>query len=117
MIGVASVFISCVLFIHMGLGDAISETLKIDFVLLRCVKCLTFWSMLAYTIVFTSITWTACIAIAFLASYAALWADLVLSKVAAIYDEKYNKILDSEGNNDKHGNLGQNTETEEKNRL
>lgn len=117
MLGIASVFVSCVLFIHMGLGDAISEKLDIDFILLKCVKCITFWSTLAYAILFTKITWTACIAIAFLASYAALWADLVLSKVASIYDEKYNEILDSERDNDKHGGYGQKSETEEKNRL
>lgn len=96
MLGMVSIFVSCVLFIHMGLGEAICETLHIDFIIFKCVKCMTFWTMLIFSLIFTKITWSACIAVSFLASYAALWADLALSKIAKIYDNEYEKILDSE---------------------
>lgn len=96
MLGMVSIFISCVLFIHMGLGEAICDTLHIDFILFRCVKCLTFWSMLIFSVIFTELQWPVCIAVSFLASYAALWTDLALSKIAKIYDNEYEKILDSE---------------------
>ena len=42
MWGIVCLFISSVLFIHLGMGEAIEKVLRIRFILLRCAKCLTF---------------------------------------------------------------------------
>lgn len=94
MWGIGCIFISCVLFIHLGLGEAIERTLRVRFVLLRCVKCLTFWSMLVYSLVH-SLPLEYALCLSFVSAYAALWADIPLAKLAALY-EKLNKDLDAE---------------------
>ena len=94
MWGIGCVFVSCVLFIHLGLGEAIERTLRIRFVLLRCVKCLTFWSMLVYSLIHSSPLENA-LCLSFVSAYAALWADIPLAKLANLY-EKLDKDLDAE---------------------
>lgn len=94
MWGIGCVFVSCVLFIHLGLGEAIERTLRVRFVLLRCVKCLTFWSMLAYSLVH-SLPLEYALCLSFVSAYASLWADIPLAKFANLY-EKLNKDLDAE---------------------
>lgn len=89
MSGVGLIFLSCCLFIHLGLGKAICKTLRIRFVLFKCSKCLTFWSMIAYTLLFTSFSWESCLAISFTASYLSLWMELGLNKLANVYEKHY----------------------------
>lgn len=94
MVGIACTFISCVLFIHLGLGDAINKVIRTEFVLFRCVKCMTFWSVLGYSLlVELPFTHSACIA--FVCSYLSLWAELALGKLADKY-EKLSKNVDAE---------------------
>lgn len=87
MWGIACVFISSVLFIHLGLGETIGRLLRTDFVLLRCVKCLTFWCVLGYSLLCVSIPAEASVCIAFMCAYAALWAELLLGKLANAYEK------------------------------
>ena len=87
MWGIACVFISSVLFIHLGLGETIGRLLRTDFVLLRCVKCLTFWCVLGYSLLCVSIPAEAVVCIAFVCAYAALWAELLLGKLANAYEK------------------------------
>ena len=94
MWGIGCVFVSCVLFIHLGLGEAIERTLRVRFVLLRCVKCSTFWSMLVYSLIH-SFPLENALCLSFVSAYAALWADIPLAKLANLY-EKLNKDLDAE---------------------
>ena len=94
MWGIGCVFISCVLFIHLGLGEAIERTLRVRFVLLRCVKCLTFWSTLAYSLIH-SLPLESALCLSFVSAYASLWADIPLAKLANLY-EKLNKDMDAE---------------------
>lgn len=94
MIGIACTFVSCVLFIHLGLGEAISKATRIDFILFRCVKCLTFWSVLGYSF-YIHLPWVYAVCVAFVCSYLSLWAELGLGKLADQY-EKYSKSLDAE---------------------
>lgn len=94
MWGIGCIFISCVFFIHLGLGEAVECTLKVRFVLLRCVKCLTFWSMLAYSLIHSlSLEYALCLS--FVSAYAALWAEIPLAKLANFY-EKLSKDMDAE---------------------
>lgn len=92
MSGVGLIFLSCCLFIHLGLGQAICKVLKMKFVLFKCVKCCTFWCILAYTLFFTDYRWELCLAISFLSSYLALWFDLALAKLSKVYEKLYEQI-------------------------
>ena len=90
MWGIAKIVFTSVMFIHLGLGDTINNVLRIDFVLFRCVKCLTFWLTLCYALCFINVGILNGVALAFASSYAALWIDLSMSKLAVIY-EKWSK--------------------------
>lgn len=94
MWGIGCIFISCVLFIHLGLGETIERTLHVRFVLLRCVKCLTFWSVLAYSLIH-SLSVEVALCAAFVSAYAALWVDIPLTKLATLYEKLY-KGMDAE---------------------
>lgn len=89
MAGIALVWFSAVMFIHMGLGEAVERTLRIRFVLLHCMKCFTFWTTLGYSLLITELPCEAAIALSFTLSYAALWADLALAKLSIIYEDLY----------------------------
>jgi len=100
MLGIACIFVSCSLFIHLGLGDTMNKVLRMNFVLFRCVKCLTFWSVLCYSLFILNVEQSVCVA--FVLSYASLWVELLLSILTIRY-EKWYKGLDaeeSEGGND-----------------
>ena len=104
MIGVVLVSFCCLMFIHLGLGDTISRILHFDFVLFRCVKCLTFWTVLGYTLFIVELPFLGSLASAFAMSYVSLWADLGLAIMAYKYDNWYEeeseKHMDSEEDKD-----------------
>lgn len=87
MTGVALIFVSSVLFIHLGLGEAVMSFLGYEFVLLRCSKCLSFWCVFGYSFLFTDIKGEMCLAVAFGASYLSLWLMLLLDKLAELYEK------------------------------
>lgn len=92
---IALVLVSCCLFIHLGMGETISKVLHTDFILLRCVKCLTFWTVLGYSLLCLTLPTVTAICVAFLCAYAALWIDLLLGKMAKRYEE-LGKDVDAE---------------------
>lgn len=92
MWGVVFVVISCCLFIHLGMGETISRLLHVQFVLLHCVKCLTFWCVLGYSLLCLTLPIEGSICMAFLSAYIALWIDLVLAKLAEKYEEFYKSV-------------------------
>lgn len=98
MFGIVCTFISSVLFIHLGLGDAISRVTRIKFVLFRCVKCLTFWSVLGYSL-FIELPLVYSVCIAFVCSYLSLWAELFLGKLADRYEELSENVDAEESKN------------------
>ena len=69
--------------------------MHIRFVLFRCVKCLTFWVITGYSLLFTSLPIEVSLCIGFICAYMALWSDIVLGYLANIY-EKLSKSLESE---------------------
>lgn len=93
--GVLGVLISCCLFIHLGLGQTICRMMRREIVILNCVKCLTFWSVLAYTLIRQDISLEWCIAEAFGCSYASLWIDLFFNKMRIRYEKEW-RLLDAE---------------------
>lgn len=89
--GVGLIFLSCVLFVHLGLGETICRIIRLDLYILKCPRCICFWSVLVYTLFATYLCWEACLAIAFVSSYLALWVDLALTKIAKVYEKLYDK--------------------------
>lgn len=92
MTGIALVWFSAILFVHMGLGDTIGGILHIHPVLFRCVKCLSFWTTLCYSLLIVELPAEVSVAIAFALSYASLWVDLVLAKLATVYENLYENM-------------------------
>lgn len=91
MEAVVLVAVSCVLAIHMGLVDAIGDTLHYRFRVLNCTKCLVFWSEFVIGLVCGRGV-LASVATAFICAYVALWADLALSYLSKYYNRWYEKI-------------------------
>lgn len=93
--GVLGVLISCCLFIHLGLGQTICRMMRREIVILNCVKCLTFWSVLLYSLTCVNLSAVTCIAVAFACSYASLWIELLLNKIRVRYEKEW-ELLDAE---------------------
>lgn len=103
MKSVGLLLLCCVLFVHMGMGDAVSKVVRRGLSLFQCVKCTTFWVILAYTVFFTAADPVLCTALAFICSYIALWLDLLLSKFAVWYEKWYKGVVTEERDSDSKG--------------
>lgn len=90
MEGVGYILVTCVLYIHLGMGDTLGRIFHSEAYVFKCVKCVTWQATLAYTIFCSDLNVLACLAISFISAYIALWLDLMLSKLASLY-EKWNK--------------------------
>ena len=83
--------VSAVLFIQMGLSEAIQRLLRFKSVVLSCHRCLSFWSVLAWSLVHGN-PFLNSVAASFLCSYLSLWLALLYDAVAVKYNEAYGKI-------------------------
>ena len=92
---VVLVAVSCVLFINMGLSEAIQDIFRLNIRIISCVKCCTFWFSLAFLLI-NGAGLFASVAASFLLSYAALWLDLGLSYLNTIYNRLYEQINSTE---------------------
>lgn len=106
-IGIILVSFCCTMFIHLGLGETLCEVMHLNFILFRCVKCLTFWTVLVYALFFTELSVLVSASSAFLMSYLALWVDIGLAKLANIYDYLYEKTTEDARSNDEQGDSGE----------
>jgi hypothetical protein len=100
MIEIAYILVSCCLFIHLGLGQAMSKIIRVDFVLFRCPKCLAFWSILGYLLL-SNKPIISSIAIAFVCAYLALWIDLLLAIISEYYEKIYKGVGAEEPKNNR----------------
>ena len=91
MFEAAILAISCVLFVNMGLSEAIQNEIRIRIDFLSCPKCLTFWSVLLLTIL-RQHGIVQCIATSFVFSYAAQWLCLLFDGLAVLYNKIYEHI-------------------------
>ena len=87
----ALITVSCVLFIQMGLSEAVQETLHIRIRFLSCPKCLTWWICCAYLVTHDYGIIEAA-AVSFVCSYAALWLALAHDALAKLYNNAYETI-------------------------
>lgn len=97
MIGIALVWFSAVMFVHMGLGEALCKTFGVRFVLFLCPKCMAFWVVLGYSLLIVELPIEESVAIAFLSSYAAIWFDLLLGKLADVYESLESEEKEEQG--------------------
>lgn len=88
--------VSCVLFVQMGLGEAIRETLHIRLRIASCPKCLTWWICLAY-LVAHDYGIIISVAASFILAYAAMWLALALDTLSVVYNKAYEKITQNPG--------------------
>ena len=87
----ALITISCVLFVQMGLSEAIQEKLNFKSLIASCPKCLSFWSVLAFSLV-NGYGLIPSLAASFIGAYAALWLSLIVDGLAVLYNSIYESI-------------------------
>lgn len=92
---VASIVFVCVTANHLGLVSTIEHFMGKELIVLNCPKCCSFWLTLAYNL------WgihsfygefPVVLAISFLASYIALWLELIEGFIDTLYIRLYEKI-------------------------
>lgn len=90
---IACIVFACVTVNHLGLITAIKLVTKCNRLwVLDCPKCLTFWATLCYQLVTDCHQLPQVLAISFLASYAAIWLELLEGFIDKLYLKIYGKI-------------------------
>lgn len=108
--GAVMITLSCVLFVQMGLADAIQDVLGFRLTLISCPKCLTYWSVLAYAIL-SGRGFLECVAVPFISAYAALWVALAYDCLTTIYNKFYEHISETT-DTEEDGNRAHEAETD-----
>ena len=94
-IDIASIVFVCVTMNHLGLMAAIEGVVRHDFPVINCPKCCTCWSVLAYMII-TGHGIIMSLAVSFLASYTAIWLELLEAYLDTLYLWLYGKITSTD---------------------
>lgn len=92
MWGIVYIVIACVMYIHLGLGDTLSNIFHSNLYIFKCVKCITWQCVLIYSLFFLHYEVVLSLAISFATAYIALWLDLLLAKLAKVYEKEYEKL-------------------------
>ena len=98
LIDIASIVFVCVTANHLGLVKAIEGTIKKEIPIINCPKCASFWLVLAYFVIFSQ-NYIPALAISFLASYIAIWLELLEGFIDSIYLKVYEKIYSDTSDN------------------
>ena len=83
--------VSVVLFVQMGLSEAIQSVLRFKSRVLSCPRCTSFWTVLVWSLLHRNGLLPS-VAASFLCSYLSLWLALAYDAVAVIYNKAYGKI-------------------------
>ncbi|MBR1500071.1 MAG: hypothetical protein IJ615_10680 [Bacteroidaceae bacterium] len=95
---IAAIVFACTAINHLGLVTAVEQLVRHHLPVVNCPKCLTFWSTLVLGLSGDGIMsanpsgvvqW---LAISFLASYSAIWLELIMYSIDTIYNRIYDKI-------------------------
>lgn len=89
---IASIVFVCVTMNHLGLIEAIEDVIDHKLPILDCPKCSSYWGVLAFTLVTTHDVISS-LAISFLASYAAIWLELLEGIIDTLYTKIYDKVF------------------------
>ena len=102
-IDIASIVFICVTMNHLGLIEEIEHIYGHRIKVLNCPKCATFWLTTAYGL------WVihpfydeiiSVLAVSFLASYVALWVELLEGFIDTLYLKLYGKITSADNDNE-----------------
>ena len=96
-IDIACIVFTCVTANHLGLVSAIEKAAKHSLKIVNCVKCSSFWFVLIYMLV-TTFDVILSLAISFLATYSAIWLELLEGYVDTLYLKIYEKIYHNPSN-------------------
>lgn len=94
--------VTCVLFVQMGLSEAIGEILHTKFRILSCAKCMTFWAC-CFALLSGGYGLLESVAASFISSYCALWLALLYDMLATLYNKLYEQISYSPGSTEEAG--------------
>jgi hypothetical protein len=95
---IAGIVFTSVTMNHLGLIGKIEEVTEKEIPVLDCPKCASFWLTLIY-LVLTGEGVVTVFAVSFLASYSALWLELLEAYIDSKYVRLYEKIIKT-GNDD-----------------
>ena len=100
-IDVASIVFVCVTANHLGLISKIEEVTGRELPVINCPKCSTFWVTMGWGCndIASYGTLIAVLAISFLASYTAIWLELLEGLIDTLYMKIYGKVITT-GNDD-----------------
>ena len=93
-IDIASIVFVCVTMNHLGLVKAIEDVYGTEIPILNCPKCSVFWLVLFYLVV-SSRQIIMPLAVSFLASYSAIWFELLEGYIDTLYLKLYGKIYET----------------------
>ena len=103
-IDIACIVFACVTANHLGLIGTMEGILGKSIPILNCSKCASFWFTLLYMVGnmgFLKIpSIPSVLAISFLASYAALWLELLEGYIDTLFDRLYDKIFPTDNTAD-----------------
>ena len=92
-IDVVCIVFTCVTMNHLGLIKAIEEKFNCELHILNCPKCSSMWCTLVYTAWMVGISDIPLVlATSFLASYSAIWLELLEGYIDILYLKFYDKI-------------------------
>lgn len=95
LLDIAALVFTCTTVNHLGLIAAIEEKTGRRLEVFNCPKCLSFWMTLTYTILMTHDIILSP-AISLLASYIAIWLELLEGYIDILYSRFYDKIFPAE---------------------
>lgn len=96
-IDIASILFICVTANHLGLIKAVEQVTGVEWHIINCPKCFTFWA----TLIYLTFSWNATIwslAMSFLCAYAAIWVELAEGSIDTLYLWLYEKIYPNTNN-------------------
>ena len=101
-IDIVAIVLSCVLANHLGLIEKLEHIMHIKLCVVNCVKCFTFWCVLAYGMFsYCFNNYLLCVAISFLMAYFALWLELFLCLLGKLYTKAYEMVYEQGDSTDK----------------
>ena len=88
---IAGIVFACTAANHLGLIAAVSSVLHRQLPFISCVKCFSFWAVLAYCLLGGCSVITS-LAISFLSAWSAVWLDLLMGIIDKLYIKVYESI-------------------------
>ena len=88
---IAGLVFACTTVNHLGLVSAVEEVIGIELPIVNCVRCFTFWTVFIYLLTTTHDVIMSP-AIALLASYIAIWLELLEGFIDTLHTRIYDTI-------------------------